>query len=116
MDVMATAKAIGLVAPDGADVYGTIEETAVLAALDELATEVPGSAHLITDAKARVLLSRSAGVEQVTTDSIFAKSNVARDVQLRYRSEMGGVFTDLAIDIAMSKPVHAGQARVGAEV
>ena len=65
MDVMATAQAIGLVASGSGDVFGTIEEAVVLAALDELATQNATFAGLIAEARARVLTSRSAGIEKV---------------------------------------------------
>lgn len=115
MDVMATAQAIGLVASGSGDVFGTIEEAVVLAALDELATQNATFAGLIAEARARVLTSRSAGIEKVEGDSVFARGG-AREVQLRYRSEMGEIFTDLAIDVAMAKAGSASEPRVTAEV
>lgn len=101
MDVMTTARAIGLTSDTG-DVFGTIEEAAVIANLLELGAAHPGHGELFAEAVARVQRARSAGVERVTADSVFARDRGALEIQLRYRSEMAEVFEDLAIDLAIA--------------
>ncbi len=108
MDVLATAAAIGLTADAGGDGLGTIEEDVVLAALSDLAAAHPEAADLFAEAAARVQLARSAGVERLDAGSVFAARRGSREIQLRYRSEMREIFTDLAIDLALRRP------RVGA--
>ena len=114
MDVMATARTIGLVAEDGADVFGTIERDDVLAVLSELSTVHPGNDDLFAEAAMRVDLARSAGTELLDADSVFARTRASREVQLRYRSEMAEVFSDLAIDLGLRRApaaaVSAGDA------
>ena len=56
MDVMATARAIGLVAADGDAVFGTIERDDVLAVLNELSGAHPGNDDLFGHAGADVLI------------------------------------------------------------
>ncbi len=110
MDILATAASIGLSANDGHDGLGTIEEELVLATLSELALEHPGHDELFAEASVRVQMARSAGVERLEPDSVFAARRTDLQIQLRYRSEMLDVFTDLAIDVG----VRAPQPTVGA--
>lgn len=98
--VLSAAAAIGLAPSDGG-VFGTIEEGVVLEALDELAAQLPGGDDLVAEAKAKVRLGRSAGIERIEAGSVFAGGGKGRDVHLRYRSEMLAVFTDLAIDVEL---------------
>ena len=107
MDVLASAASLGLVPQDGTDAFGTIEEEAVLAALSELAVAHPGEEDLFAEAAARVLLARSAGVERIEADSIFAIRRPTLEIQLRYRTEMYELFTDLAIDLALRTAAEA---------
>ena len=100
MTVMEKARGIGLVADTGA-VTGTIDEEVVLAAIAELAAEHPADDDLYADAAMRVRLARSAGVVQPDVTSVLHRSRQGSPVQLRYRSEMADVFTDLAIDIGV---------------
>jgi CRP-like cAMP-binding protein len=99
--VLAVANAIGLTAGPGGDAFGTVEEEVVLEALTELATAHPGNDDLFAEAAARVQLARSAGVERIEPNSVFAYGRDRLDIQLRYRSEMLEVFQDLAIDLAL---------------
>lgn len=101
MNVMATARALGLTAGDGGEVSGTIDEGTVLDTLSALAGALPGNDDLFADAAARVRLARSAGVEHVGPNTVFNRSRTSSTVQLRYRAEMADVFTDLAIDIGL---------------
>lgn len=101
MDVMATARTIGLVTDDRTPVSGTIDEAVVLAALAELAAARPDDDDLVADAAMRVQLSRSAGIVHPDPTSFLHRVGGGADVQLRYRSEMADVFTDLAIDVGM---------------
>jgi hypothetical protein len=100
MNVMTTASSIGLVA-DSRQVSGTIDEAVVLAAISELASAIPGNDDLFADAAMRVQLARSAGVVPHDATSILHRSRDGAAVQLRYRSEMADVFTDLAIDVGL---------------
>lgn len=101
MDVLATAAAIGLTADAGGDGLGTIEQDVVLDALARLAAAHPGNDDLFAEAAARVQLARSAGVERLDAGSVFAARRGTCEIQLRYRSEMREIFTDLAIDLAL---------------
>jgi hypothetical protein len=101
MNVMAIARSIGLVTVDRREVSGTIDESVVLAAISELATASPGNDDLFADAAMRVQLARSAGVVHSDATSVLHRSRAGAAVQLRYRSEMADVFTDLAIDIGL---------------
>ena len=96
MNVMDVARAIGLV--DG-PVTGTIDEAEVLSALTGLADADGENGDLFSDAAGRVQRARSAGVEVLDAGS-RAFPNKAT-VQLRYRSEMAEIFTDLAIDVGL---------------
>ena len=100
MDVLAAAASIGLSSGAGEDLFGTIEEEAVLSTLWALAEEHPGNGDLFAEAVARVQLARSAGVRHLPRESVFAIGRSELDVQLRYRAEMLEMFIDLAIDLA----------------
>jgi len=103
MDVMTMARSIGLVADDRRDVSGTIEEAAVLDALADLAAARPADDDLYADAAMRVQLARSAGTVHADELSILHRRREGAAVQLRYRSEMADVFTDLAIDVGLRR-------------
>ena len=101
MNVSAAARSIGLVRDDGREVYGTIDEDVVLTSISSLAAAHPGNDDLFADAAMRVQLARSAGVVQPDPTSVLYRSRTGGTVQLRYRSEMADVFTDLAIDVGL---------------
>jgi hypothetical protein len=101
VNVISAARSIGLVRDDGREVSGTIDEDVVLASISSLAAAHPGNDDLFADAAMRVQLARSAGVEHPDPTSVFYRSRTGGTVQLRYRSEMAGVFTDLAIDVGL---------------
>jgi hypothetical protein len=82
-------------------VSGTIDEADVLSALAELAEGDVTNEDLYDDAAARVRESRSAGLEEFDPTSWTAPSRGGAPIQLRYRSEMAEIFTDLAIDIGL---------------
>lgn len=96
MNVIAAAKRIGLIAPDGTHHFGTIEKRVVLAAIAELAAADRAGADLYEAAVIRIGAGRDAGVE-------------GPSVQLRYRAEMAGIFTDLAIDVALGQAARERQ-------
>ena len=100
MNIMDTARTLGLVAVEG-DVTGTIEQQKVLAALAELAEIDPTNADLVESAAERVRSARSAGVEDHDPHSVRVQPDGATTTQLRYRSEMADLFTDLAIDVGL---------------
>ncbi len=99
VNVIAAARSIGL-SRDLGEITGTIDEEVVLALISQLAAANPGNDDLFADAATRVRLGRSAGVVQPAESSVFSRSRGA-SVQLRYRSEMADVFTDLAIDVGL---------------
>jgi hypothetical protein len=101
VNVIAAARSIGLASGDRDEVSGTIDEEVVLAVIAELAATNPGNDDLFADAATRVRLARSAGVVQPAESSVFSRSRRGASVQLRYRSEMAEVFTDLAIDVGL---------------
>ena len=101
MNVMTVARSIGLVTDDRSTVAGTIDEATVLTAIDDLATAYPSNDDLFADAVMRVQLARSAGVVHHEATSVMHRASNGAAVQLRYRSEMADVFTDLAIDIGL---------------
>ena len=101
MNVMNAARSIGLANDQGRDVFGTIAEDVVLAALSELGAAMPGNDDLVADAAMRVQLARSAGVVTPEQGSIFGLQRRGDPVQLRYRSDMADVFVDLAIDVGL---------------
>ncbi|HUF99869.1 MAG TPA: hypothetical protein VMM60_17205 [Ilumatobacter sp.] len=114
MDIMAVAQSIGLSADERGEMFGTIDETVVLAALEQLAAENPEHADVLSESILRVQLARSAGSERIERGSVLAQTIGAGLRQLRYRSEMGELFTDLAIDIGIrnAQLTQAGAAEV----
>lgn len=101
MYVLTTTKTLGLAADENGDVSGTIEEGPVLAALEELSVAHPDHADLFIVASDKVRSARSAGVEVLDADSVFGRYRESNEIQLRYRSEMAEIFTDLTIDLAL---------------
>lgn len=101
MDVMTTARNIGLIGADGGDVFGTIEREAVLIALRDIAVFYDGDADLFDAAAARVRASRSAGVERLGSTDFLGRNNGTGEIQLSYRAEMANIFLDLAIDLGL---------------
>lgn len=100
MNVTHVAHAIGI-DPTSSDVTGTIDETVVLRALADLAEADPANDDLFSEASARVQRARSAGFEEFDSRSIGSRQ--VATTQLRYRSEMAGVFTDLVIDVELRR-------------
>jgi hypothetical protein len=98
---MDVARTLGLT--DG-QVTGTIDEADVLGALADLAEGDPGNDDLFDEAAARVRRARSAGIEQLDERSraMFPRQ-VTATIQLRYRSEVADIFTDLAIDVGLRR-------------
>jgi len=111
MNVMAMARSIGVVTDDGREVSGTIDEAVVLASISELAAANAGNDDLYADAAMRVQLARSAGVVYHDATSLLHRSRDGAAVQLRYRSEMADVFTDLAIDVGLRDAESLAEAR-----
>jgi len=101
MSVMAVARSIGLVTGAHGEVSGTISEDVVLASIRTLAGAHPDNDDLFADAVTRVQRARSAGVVQPDSTSVLHRSPTGATVQLRYRTEMADIFTDLAIDIGL---------------
>lgn len=101
MDVLTTTKTLGLEADPDGGLAGTIEESLVLAAIEELGSALPDQADLFILASDRVRSSRSAGLEVLDDDSVFGRYRDSNKIQLRYRSEMKEVFDDLLIDLAL---------------
>ena len=106
MDVMTTARNIGLIGADGSDVFGTIERHVVLDTLAGFARDSVADADLFNQAAARVRAARSAGVERLGASDFLgrassAQTNVAGEIQLSYRAEMAAIFMDLAIDLGI---------------
>jgi hypothetical protein len=112
VNVTAVARSIGLAGEDRREVFGTIDQEVVLAALDELAVADPDDADLFADAGMAVQLARSAGVEQFDASSVLNRNRAGGTIQLRYRSEMADLFTDLAIDVAMRDAARLADAPV----
>lgn len=111
MNVMTAARSIGLVTDDGREVSGTIDEAVVLASISELANAHAGGDDLFADAATRVRIARSAGVVQPDATSILSRSREGAAVQMRYRSEMAEVFTDLAIDVGLREAESLADSR-----
>lgn len=101
MDVMMTARNIGLIGADGGNVFGTIERHIVIAALSELALADIGGADLFAAAVERVNGARSAGIERLGETSFLGRTNDSGEIQLSYRAEMADIFMDLAIDLGI---------------
>lgn len=102
MNIMDVARTIGLVVSDG-QVAGTMDEQKVLGALAELTEEDPAHADLYAAAADQVRSARSAGVEVHEANSFHAGAGAGATTQLRYRSEMADLFTDLAIDVGLRR-------------
>jgi hypothetical protein len=100
VNVLDVARAIGLNVTSS-EATGTIDEVEVLAALTGLAEDDPENNDLYGDAAGRVQRARSAGVEQLDAGSILLRPGDSATTQLRYRSEMADIFTDLAIDVGL---------------
>ncbi|MGB0114943.1 MAG: hypothetical protein WBP59_17115 [Ilumatobacteraceae bacterium] len=100
MNVVDTARAIGLNAVNG-EVAGTIDQEKVLSALEELRAADPANGDLFEAAAERVRLTRSAGVEVHDVGRSATLKREQGPTQLRYRSEMADLFTDLAIDVGI---------------
>jgi hypothetical protein len=109
---MHTARSMGLVAERGSAVSGTIDEAVVLAAIAELAAANPEFDDVFADAAMRVQLARSAGVVAQDATSVFSRTRGQEALQLRYRSEMAEVFTDLAIDVGMRQAARLADTSV----
>ena len=103
MDVMAMARSIGLVTDDRRDVSGTIDEAVVLASISELAAADPGDDDLFADAAMRGSSPGPPVSCRPTPTSVLHRFHDGAPVQLRYRSEMADVFTDLAIDVGLRR-------------
>lgn len=101
MNVMEVARSIGLTPDSRGEMFGTIDETVVLTAIEVLGDAHPGSADLIAEAALHVRLTRSAGVEKIDKGSVLGRTLGEGVRQLRYRSEMSELFTNLAIDIGI---------------
>jgi hypothetical protein len=101
MDVMTTARNIGLIGADGSDVFGTIERDAVLDALGEISVFYEADADLFAAAADRVRASRSGGIERLGSTDFLGRKNTTGEIQLSYRAEMANIFLDLAIDLGL---------------
>ena len=112
MDVMMTARSIGLIGADGGDVFGTIERRAVIEAIEDLARADAADADLFSAAIERVLASRSAGVERLGTTSFLGRTDAAGEIQLSYRAAMAEIFLDLAIDLGLRHSASAERSTV----
>jgi len=100
MNIMDVARSMGLVVSNGT-VAGTIDQEKVLAALVELTENDPAHADLYATAAEHVRSARSAGMETHEANSSQRRLGAEATTQLRYRSEMVDLFTDLAIDVGL---------------
>lgn len=100
MNIMGVARSLGLVVSNGT-VVGTIDQQKVLGALVELAENDPAHADLYAEAAERVRSGRSAGMETHEMNGVHSRPGAEATTQLRYRSEMADLFTDLAIDVGL---------------
>lgn len=100
MNVMDVARDIGLVVQNGTVVTGTIDQAKVLGALAELAQGDPANVDLYDAVATTVQHARSAGAEDLPGGSVTV-GRAPATTQLRYRSEMADLFTDLAIDVGL---------------
>jgi hypothetical protein len=103
MDVMTTARSIGLIGADGSDVFGTIERDVVLGVLADLARDNDADGDLFVATVKRVLAARSAGVERLGSTDFLGRNNRTGEIQLSYRAEMAAIFLDLAIDLGLRR-------------
>ncbi len=102
MNIMDVAQSLGLVASN-ATVTGTIDQQKLLGALVELTEDDPAHADLYAAAAAHVRGARSAGMEIHDANSFHLRPGAEPTTQLRYRSEMADLFTDLAIDVGLRR-------------
>lgn len=102
MNIMDVARALGLVFSNG-EVAGTIDQQKVLGALAELTDNDPAHADLYAAAAEHVRSARSAGAETHEANSFNMRPGAEATTQLRYRSEMADLFTDLAIDVGLRR-------------
>lgn len=102
MDIMDVARSLGLVDSNGT-VAGTIDQQKVLGELADLSENDAAHADLYDAAAERVRSARSAGKETHEGNSLHARLGAAATTQLRYRSEMADLFTDLAIDVGLRR-------------
>ena len=102
MNIMDVARSLGLVVSNG-EVAGTIDQQDVLAALAELTEGDPAHAELYAAAAEHVRSARSAGMETREANSFQMRPGAEATTQLRYRSEMADLFTDLAIDVGLRR-------------
>lgn len=100
MNIMDVASSLGLVDSNGT-VAGTIDQHKVLGTLVELTEKDPAHADLYAEAAGHVRSARSAGMETHEANSFQARPGAEATTQLRYRSEMADLFTDLAIDVGL---------------
>jgi hypothetical protein len=112
MDVMSTARNIGLIAADGGSVFGTIERHVVIAALNELALTGVDDSDLFAAAIDSVMTSRSAGVERLGSTSFLGRTDESGEIQLSYRAAMADIFLDLAIDLGLRHSVNSAPSPV----
>ena len=100
MNIMDVARSLGLVVANGT-VAGTVDQQKVLGVLVELTENDPAHADLYAAAAEHVRSARSAGMETHEANSSHMRPGVEATTQLRYRSEMADLFTDLAIDVGL---------------
>ncbi len=100
MNIMDVARSLGLVVSNGT-VAGTIDQQRVLGALADLTENDPAQADLYAAAAEQVRSARSAGMETHEASSFHVRPGAEATTQLRYRSEMADLFTDLAIDVGL---------------
>ncbi len=100
MNIMDVARSLGLVVANGT-VAGTIDQQRVLGALVDLTENDPAQADLYAAAAEQVRSARSAGMETHEANSFHMSPGADATTQLRYRSEMADLFTDLAIDVGL---------------
>ncbi len=96
MNIMEVAQSLGLVVSN-ATVTGTIDQQKVLGAFVELTEDDPAHTDLYAAAVEHVRSARSAGREIHDANSVRMPPGAEPTTQLRYRSDMAGLFTDLAI-------------------
>jgi hypothetical protein len=102
MNIMDVAQSLGIVVTN-ATVTGTIDQQKVLGALVELEEDDPAHADLYVAAAEHVRSARSAGMEIHDANSFQMRPGAEEATQLRYRSEMADLFTDLAIDVGLRR-------------
>ena len=100
MNIMDVARAIGLAVSNG-EVAGTVDQQKVLGALAELTEDDPAQTDLYAAAAEHVRSARSAGMETHEANRSHMRPGAEATTQLRYRSEMVDLFTDLAIDVGL---------------